>query len=110
MELEQANEDWARGWVEKFEDFQRDMNNDWEEKRANDTANFINGIADEVKNITETADVTFSLASDYMEPQPASNNSNYYAGAAFGVIALIAGGALVSNCNKKINPNSEPLL
>ena len=44
-------------------------------------------------------------------PESSSNNRNAYAGAAFGVIGVIAAGALIANCNKKRTAaNEEPLL
>ena len=53
-----------------------------------------------------------ALATKAVEAEPQENsNSSIYAGAAFGVIAAIAAGAMIANCNKKrFNQIEEPLL
>ena len=56
-------------------------------------------------------DEALILATQVTEAPPAEESNNIaYAGAAFGIIAAIAAGALVRKCNKKINANEEPLL
>ena len=79
----------------------------------------INELGDAAKAINATKTIEFifdestpaiSLA-DYVEPQPQESNSMAYAGAAFGVIAVVAAGAIYKNFrNKKSNSNEESLL
>lgn len=90
---------------------------------GNYTLPLMNEIGDTVKNASETANITFSypeaeplpipnlvLASTYVEPAQESNGIAY-AGVAFGVIAVLAAGALYKNCrSQKVNSNQEALL
>ena len=88
---------------------------------GNHTLPLMNEIGDTIKNASETANITYSypeteaspslvLASTYVEPAQESNGIAY-AGVAFGVIAVLAAGALYKNCrSKKVNSNEEALL
>ena len=79
----------------------------------------IDDLGDKAKRINATKTIEWifdqptpaiSLA-DYVEPQPQESNSMAYAGAAFGVIAVVAAGAIYKNFrNKKSNSNEESLL
>jgi hypothetical protein len=78
-------------------------------KKVNDTMNVTFTFANE----TEGLQVPLALASTYVEPQPAAQESNglVYAGVAFGVVAILAAGALIKNCRtQKANSNQEYLL
>lgn len=84
---------------------------------ANYTAPLINELGNAAKKINDTKTVNWiyndapaiSLA-DYVEPQPQESNSMAYAGAAFGVIAVVAAGAIYKNFRNKKNSNEESLL
>lgn len=60
--------------------------------------------------VTEIYPATATLAlADYVEPAQESN-SIAYAGAAFGVVAVLAAGAIYKNFRNKKNSNEESLL
>ena len=88
-----------------------------EEYFNNHTLPLINEIGDAAKAVNDTMTITevfptVALA-DIVEPQPAAQESNSiaYAGAAFGVIAVLAAGAIYKSCrSQKTNSNQESLL
>ena len=104
------------------------MEDEIEDYFNNHTLPMINEIGDVAKNVTQNWNMTFTmpeeapaadpvpalaLASTYVEPQPVAQESNgmVYAGVAFGVVAVLAAGALFKNCrSQKVNPNQEALL
>lgn len=110
--------EWDKEYMEKFEDLEREYRHGVEDYIANFTMPLINELGDQAKAINATKTVNWifndtpaiSLA-DYVEPQPQESNSMAYAGAAFGVIAVVAAGAIYKNFrNKKNNSNEESLL
>ena len=109
--------EWDKKYMEKFEDLEREYRQGIENYMANNTMPLINEIGDNAKEINATKTVNWifndtpaiSLA-DYVEPQPQESNNMAYAGAAFGVIAVVAAGAIYKNMRRKANSNEESLL
>merc|ERR1712051_594154 len=109
------------GYMEKLEDLERDYRHGVEDYFENNTMPIINDLGDIAKRINDTMTVTevfptpapaVALA-DVAEPQPVAKESNNMAisGAAFGVVALMAAGAIYKRCrSNKTNSNQESLL
>ena len=84
---------------------------------ANNTMPILNDLGDIAKRINDTMTVTpvfpaIALA-DVVEPRPAAQESNSiaFSGAAFGVIAVLAAGAIYKSIRtRKTNSNEESLL
>ena len=114
-DFEQHTED----YMEKLEDLERDYRHGVEDYFENNTMPIINDLGDIAKRINDTMTVTevfptpaVALA-DVAEPQPVAKESNNMAisGAAFGVVALMAAGAIYKRFrSNKTNSNEESLL
>ena len=104
-------------YLEKFEDLEREYRHEMEDYFNNHTMPILNDLGDIAKRINDTMTVTpvFPAAialADVVEPQPVAQESNSlaYSGAAFGVIAVLAAGAIYKRVTKKTNSNEESLL
>ena len=110
-------EEMEREYLEKFEDLEREYRHEMEDYFNNHTMPILNDLGDIAKRINDTMTVTpvFPAAialADVAEPQPVAQESNSlaYSGAAFGVIAVLAAGAIYKRVTKKTNSNEESLL
>jgi hypothetical protein len=106
-------------YLKKFEDLEREYRHEMEDYFEEHTMPILNDLGDIAKRINDTMTVTevFPTAAialaDIVEPQPAAQESNNlaYSGAAFGVIAVLAVGAIYKSCRtRKTNSNEESLL
>ena len=108
-------------YIKMLENLERDHRHALEDYFANYTMPIIDQLGDVAKRISQEVQVTpvfnetvapLALA-EIVEPQPVAQESNNmaYAGAAFGVVALFAAGAIYKKCrSSKVNSNQESLL
>ena len=100
-------EDIANRYADDFEDLAENFEEDME-PIAEQVEELLNQVGDDIKNVTDSFVIT--LAKKQREQAAASSNAGVYAGVSFGVIGLVAAGAMFAACNKKRVANNEEAL